>query len=714
MKDFWPDRRKFLKLGAAVAGSSLVLGINWSCTADSPPSADADVDTDADAFVPNAWLRIDREGKVTVIVAESEMGQGPFTLMPMMLAEELEVPWDLIQVERAPLKPVYGRQVTGGSSSIRKGWATLREAGAVARELLLQAAAARWQVPVRSCRAELAQVFHVESRRQATYAELAPLAAELPIPQTARLKEPGEFRIIGTAAPRTDTPDKINGRARYGIDTKLPDMRYATITHCPVFGGHPKSVNSEAALNIKGVLDVFTIDEGVVVLATDTWSAFKGKAALDITWHAGEKAELSDASIKAMLSERQIGDSTLITQQGNPQELLGAEALAQDYTLPFQAHVPLEPMNCTATYENDKLRIWAPTQSPSEAYHSAHTATQSKLSRAMTKVQGKLFESEDDSIEINTTLLGGGFGRRLKQDFVSEAAQIAQHIQGPVQLVWTREEDVQHDFYHPLILHQMRGRLDDTGKPVAWHHIIRGPNAKPSGATELPYAIPHQRVDLVNIGKQVLPVGPWRSVQHHYNAYAVEHFFDLLARAGGQDPVQLRLQMMGSSPRLRKTLEVAAETAGWDYSTGLFGAASAAGFGSYVSEVVELEPNGDHLQIAKITCVLDCGIVINPDIARQQMEGSIIFGLTAALKSSISIKQGRVQQSNYHDYPLLTLAETPPIEVVLIDSQESPEGIGEPGVPPLAPALANAVMAASGKPVPSLPLNFDRRGIAIG
>jgi isoquinoline 1-oxidoreductase beta subunit len=709
MKNFRPDRRKFLKLGAGVAGASLVLGINWSCSAESPQSADES----ADEFVPNAWLRIDSEGKVTVIVAESEMGQGPFTLMPMMVAEELEVPWDSIRVERAPLKPVYGYQLTGGSSSIRKGWATLREAGAVARQILQQAAANSWQVPIASCRTELGRVVQAETKQQFTYAELAPLAAELPIPETALLKEPEEFRIIGTPAPRTDTPDKINGQAKFGIDTKLPGMRYATITHCPVFGGKPKAVNDQAARAIEGVLDVFNIDEGVVVLATDTWSAFKGRAALEIEWNMGDKAQLSDESIVEMLNSRQIDDSTLITKQGTPEELLDADAFELQYTLPFQAHVPLEPMNCTATYENDRLRIWAPTQSPSEAYDTAKAATQSKLSRAATKIQRKLFDTEDDSIEINTTLLGGGFGRRLKQDYVSEVAQIAKLTKQPVQLVWTREEDVQHDFYHPLTQHDLRGRLDETGMPTAWHHTIRGPNAKPQGASKLPYAIPNQRVDVIDIGKNVLPVGPWRSVQHHYNVFAVEHFFDGLARSGGHDPVDLRLRMMTQAPRLRKTLEVAAETAGWDYSTGLFGAASAAGFGSYASEIVELEPDGDRLRIAKITCVLDCGIVINPDIARAQMEGSIIFGLTAALKSSISIKNGRVQQSNYHNYPILTMAETPPIEVVLMDNKESPEGIGEPGVPPLAPALANAVMAATGKPVRSLPLNFDRSGINI-
>ncbi len=708
MNTFRPDRRKFLKLSAGAAGTSLVLGINWSCSADAPEGSRPATGE----FIPNAWLRIDNQGLVTVIIAESEMGQGPFTSLPMLVAEELEVTWDAIRVERAPLEPGYGYQLTGGSNSIRKGWGTLREAGAIAREMLVLAAADSWQVSPAACRAEQGMVIQESSGARLSFAQLAPLAAGLPIPETARLKEPAEFRLIGTPTPRLDTPDKLNGRAKFGIDTKLPGMRYATITHCPVFGGKPRRVEAKNTLAIKGVLDVFNIDQGVVVLATDTWSAFKGKAALQIDWELGEKQQLSNESIIGTLRNLQIDDSTQIVKQGDPDTLLREHTLKGSYTLPFQAHVPLEPMNCTATYEAGKLRIWAPTQSPSEALKAATASTQSKLVRVAKKIQRKLFNGRDDSIEINTTLLGGGFGRRLTQDFVGEAARIAQHIEGPVQLVWTREEDLQHDFYHPLTLHDLRGRLDDQGMPLAWQHTIRGPNAKPHGATHLPYAIPNIRVDLIDIGK-ILPVGAWRSVQHHYNAFAVEHFFDELARSGNHDPLQLRLRLMTDAPRLRKTLEVAAEKAGWDYRTGLFGAASHASFGSYASEIVQLQRTGDRLKIAKIICVVDCGIVINPDIARAQIEGSVVFGLTAAVKSSIRIDGGRVKQSNFHNYPILNLAETPPIEIFLIDSHETPGGLGEPGVPPLAPALANAVMAATGRPVQELPLAFDQRGIRV-
>jgi isoquinoline 1-oxidoreductase subunit beta len=708
MTSFRPDRRRFLKLGAGAAGMSLVLGISWSCSADkSTESADK-----PGGFSANAWLRIDEEGIVTVMVAESEMGQGLFTAIPMLVAEELKVNWSQIRYEHAPLEPVYGFQLTGGSTSIRNSWQTMREAGAIVRELLLEAAAASWKVPVGECLAREGEVEHSPSGRSLHYGQLAHLASMQAIPENVHLKAANEFTIIGRPIARLDCADKINGKAKFGIDIKLPGMLYATVAHCPVFGGKPKHIDSKQARQVAGVLDVFTIDEGVAILAKNTWSAFTGKAALQIEWEPGDRQVLSSESIVEDLRARPINQSTMILSQGNPQEMLGSDAINNVYTLPFQAHVPLEPMNCTASYEHGTLRVWAPTQSPSRAYETARSATQSRLSRAANKLMQKLFDSQDESIEINTTLLGGGFGRRLKQDFVSEAAQIARRIEKPVQLVWTREEDVQHDFYHPLTIHEMRGALDAQGLPLAWHHTIKGLDAKSGGAINLPYDIPHIRVDLIDAGS-MLPVGPWRSVEHHYNAFAVEHFFDEMARAGKRDPLELRLRLMSKAPRLKKTLEMAAERSGWSPSSGLFGVASHAGFGSYTTEIVQLVEQGDRFKIAKITCVIDCGIVINPDIAKAQIEGAVVFGMSAALKSSIRISDGRVQQSNYHNYPILSMAETPPIDVILIDSQEKPGGVGEPGVPPLAPAIANAILAATQKPVRELPIPFDRQGFRI-
>ena len=708
MKSFSPDRRKFLKLGAGAAGASLVLGINWSCSLEGEVGEKVQQGT----FSPNAWIRLDTQGTVTIIVAESEMGQGPYTLMPMMVAEELEVDWRQVSVEHASLDPVYGYQMTGGSSSIRKGWSTLREAGAIAREILLAAGALSLSVPVAECTAKLGQVIHNPSRRKINYGALIEIASELPIPETAYLKELNEFTIIGTPVPRLDTPEKINGKARFGIDTKLPGMLYATITHCPVFGGKPKKIDASDTRKIKGVKDVFQIDEGVVVVATDTWTAFKGKDALTIDWDYGRNANLSSASLIEDLKNRPRSEGKTALDEGEVEETFAAHNSIVDteYSLPFQAHVPLEPMNCTAHFKDDRLEVWAPTQSPSHAYNAARSVAQSKIERFYHKVEKKLFGIHDDSIDVHTTLLGGGFGRRLKQDYVTEVVKIAKRYDDPVQLIWTRDEDIQHDYYHPLVIHQLRGALDEKGLPVAWDHTIRGVRIAPGGgATSLPYDIPNIRVSVIDIGE----VNPWRpnlSVSAHYNTFAVEHFFDELAHAGGHDPLELRLKLMSATPRLRNTLEIAADKANWvkrSQGSSHFGAAAASGFGSHVSQIVELSETGQQgLVINKVTCVIDCGIIINPDIVKQQMEGSIVFALTAATKSKITINNGRVEQSNYHNYPILSIQETPEIEVIMVNNEEEPGGIGEPGVPPLAPALANAIFSATGKPVRELPVKL--------
>lgn len=709
MKTFNPDRRKFLKLGAAVAGSSLVLGISWSCS----PDDGGDSDAPAQQFSPNAWLKIDDDGKTTVIVAESEMGQGPYTLMPMILAEELDVEWKSIVVEHASLDPVYGYQSTGGSTSIRKGWTTLREAGAIAREILRRSGAIALDAPLDECTAKNGMVLHQQSGRQIPYHKLIPIAVEQPLPETARLKELDEFTLIGQPLPRTDLAEKINGQARFGIDIRLPDMLYATITHCPVFGGTAKQVDASEAMKIPGVKDVFTIDEGVVVVATNTWTAFTAKDTLKIGWDYGSKASLSSDQIATQLRDLPRDKGEVAWDEGDSSTVLASadRQIEADYLQPLQAHVPLEPMNCTAHFRPDgKLEIWAPTQSPSTAYGNARRIAQSGFERGLKKLQKTLFGGWDQSVEVHTTLLGGGFGRRLEQDFVDKAVKVAQRYQQPVQLVWTREEDVQHDFYHPLTLHRMRGALDDEGMPIAWEHQICGTKISAGAAAPPPYSIPNIRVVTSDIGA-VIPRGPWRSVFAHYNAFAVEHFFDELAHAGKQDPLELRLKLLSEHPRLRGVLELAAEKAGW--SSGVdgsrfLGAAVLSSFGSHVAETVELRPAGESgLRVHKVICAIDCGVVINPDIVKQQMEGSIIFALTAALKSRITVKNGRVQQSNFHNYPILRFDETPEIEVYMMRNEEEPGGIGEPGVPPLAPALANAVLAATGQAVRELPIDLS-------
>jgi len=547
MKEFSPDRRKFLKLGTAVVGSGLVLGVSWSCSEQS----DAPSTVESGSFSPNAWLRLESDGSVTIIVAESEMGQGTYTSLPMIVAEELEVDWNRVRVEHASLDPAYGYQMTGGSSSIRKSWSSLREAGAITRELLISAAAAVFTVPAGECKAFQGKVLHSRSNQEIAYERLIETASKLPIPDKAYLKEFEEFTIIGQTVSRLDIGEKVNGKARFGIDTKLPEMLYATITHSPVFGGTVKHVDDTSAKNIKGIKDILQIDEGVVVVASDTWTAIKATKSLKIDWDEGDKQNLTSDAIINKLRDGNTDDAKTIWKRGDISRGFSGKktSIEAEYLQPFQAHVPMEPMNCTAHFtDNGKLNVWAPTQSPSAARNSAQNVTQSKIERGLRKVQKKLLGIHDTGIDVHTTLLGGGFGRRLNQDYVTEVVKIAQHYNKPVQLVWTREEDVQHDYYHPLTLHKMKGALDSNGLPVAWEHYITGHRASGGGAGNLPYQIPHARV-LLQKHNAIIPKGSWRSVSAHYNVFAVEHFLDELAWAGKNDPVELRLRLLKSKPR---------------------------------------------------------------------------------------------------------------------------------------------------------------------
>ncbi len=697
---FNPGRRRFLKASAAAAGGSLLIGINWSVAADAAPADDAE-------FQPNAWVALHADGRVEITVAESEMGQGPYTLMPMLVAEELEVPWSSIRVLRAGIDPVYGFQLTGGSTSIRKGWVLLREAGAIARQILLQAAARQWQVPVEQCRAEQGRVYDAGGR-SLSYAELLPAASKLDLPQKAWLKPPEQFRVIGQPLPRKDVPDKVCGKAVYGIDVRLPGQLFATVIHPPVFGGRLKSFDADDAYRLKGVVEVFEIEQGLAVVARDTWTAFQAARRIKPQWDEGANSDFSSEEWAQSLrgyASREPGKEVVV---GEP--VAGGDLIEAEYLQPFQAHMTMEPMNCTVHFDGGKLRIFAPTQSPSLAYGSAKRLTQNSLERGWHKLMSKVFGGYDDSIEVNTTLLGGGFGRRLEQDFVEEAIQIAARFDKPVQLVWTREEDVQHDFYHPMTFHRMAARLDDKGMPHTWLHDIAGGGVSAGGARHA-YAIAHQRIRSYNF-PQPVPKGPWRSVAPHFNVFAVEHFIDELARQAGQDPLQYRLKLLPQG-RLRHCLQQVGQRVAADgLADGEWvGYAVAFTFDSHVAEAVVLG-RGDSggYAVRRVYCVIDCGIVINPDIVRQQMESSIVFGLTAATLTEITIKQGRVEQSNFHDVPALRMHQLPEIIVEIIDSQEKPGGLGEPGVPPLAPALANAWLAATGEPVRRLPLRLNPYG----
>jgi isoquinoline 1-oxidoreductase beta subunit len=693
---FRPDRRRFLKASAAVAGGSLLIGVNWNLQADGGEDANG-------AFRPNAWVAVHPDGRVEITVAESEMGQGPYTLMPMLVAEELEVPWSSIKVSRAGIDPVYGFQLTGGSTSIKKGWVLLREAGAIGRQLLLQAAARQWGIPVQRCRARDGRVFD-DQGRSIEYRHLLGIATTLDLPEKAWLKPPESFRVIGQPLPRTDVPDKVSGRAVYGIDVRLPGQLFATVIHPPVFGGRLESFDDRKARESASVVDVFEIDQGLAIVARDSWSALQAARRIEVTWRDGDRAGFSSADWAETLRDYATREPDKVISSGSPEP--SGTLIEAEYLQPFQAHLTMEPMNCTVHFDDGKLRIWAPTQSPSLAYGSAKRLTQNKLERGWHKLMNRVFGGYDDSIEVNTTLLGGGFGRRLKQDFVEEAIQIAARFDVPVQLLWSREEDVQHDYYHPMTYHRLAARLDANGRPDLWLHDVAGGGVSPSGARH-GYRIAHQRIRSFNFPQRV-PKGPWRSVSPHFNVFAVEHFIDELAHKAGRDPLRYRLDLMPGG-RLKHCLETVANRVASDgLSAGEeVGYAAASTFDSHVAEAVVLREQQGKYRVARVYCVIDCGIVINPDIVRQQMESSIVFGLTAALLTEITIEQGRVQQSNFHDVPALRFEQTPEIIVEIIDSQEKPGGLGEPGVPPVAPALANAWLAATGKPVRRLPLRLS-------
>ena len=702
MSDIKLDRRRFLKISSAsVFGTGLVLAIKW----DVLPADNKNFLKKSSQFQPNIWLKIGSDGRVTVFVVESEMGQGSSSLMPMILAEELEVAWDDIAIQRAPLKPAYGHQATGGSSSIRKGWATLRSAGAMARQMLIQAAAQQWSVNPSGCYAENSQVIHKQTGKQQSFAQLAELAAKLPIPENVSLKSPNEYKILGTSLPRLDIPGKVNGSAQFGIDVRLPNMLFATTVHCPVIGGKAKKINDSKAKQMAGVEGVYKIDNAVAVVAEDTWSAMQAAKALEIEWDEGENKNLSSQQIQQQLENAANNHARVKFQQGDIGNPGAAKTINASYDMPFQAHVPMEPMNCTALVNDQGCEVWAPTQSPSEAKSTAEQYGLSKFDYYLEKISRRLGFSERDTVDVHTTLLGGGFGRRIKQDYVAEAVQIARQLKQPVNLTWSREEDIQHDFYHPHTFHVMQGSVDASGKPHSWWHRIAAVGR--AGAAELPYAIPNSKIDVAPVDIAI-PTGPWRSVKHHYYAFAQETFFDELAALGKQDPLQLRLELL-TDPRMKKVLQLAADKAQWGkpLAEGHFlGLAVHKSFGTYVAEAVEiaLDDQG-RVNVLRVVVAVDCGIVINKDILLAQMEGSVVFGLSAALKSPVTIKDGRVQQNNFYDYPILKMSEMPKVDIFIVKNNESPQGIGEPAVPPLAPALANAIFAATGSAVRSLPFS---------
>jgi isoquinoline 1-oxidoreductase beta subunit len=694
-RSFDRSRRRLLQAGAA-AGGALVLGVRIAW-----PAAQGDAGSSAAAtFAPNAWVRIGGDGAVTVVIDRSEMGQGSLTGLAMLVAEELAVDLAAVRTEFAPAAPEYanpliGAQVTGGSTAIRAAWTPLRAAGAAAREMLVAAAAARWGVAAGACRAQGGAVLHPDSGRRLGYGELAAQAAKRPVPRDVPLKKPAQFDILGRSTPGLDIPDKVRGRTVYGADVSVPGKLVAVVARCPVFGGRATDIEDARALSVKGVRRVVRIDSGVAVVAEDTWSALRGREALQVRWDEGALAGLDSAAIRGRFAQAAQRGGRVVHEVGRAQAALreAPQTLEVVYETPYVAHLPMEPMNCTAWVRSDACELWVPTQAQTGAQRTAAHIT----------------GLAPEAVSVHTTFLGGGFGRRLEQDFVAEAVQIAKAVGEPVQVVWMLEDDLAHDFYRPANYTLMRGALDTQGRPLAWVQRIVGPSNS-FGGVDVPYRIPNQRQERVEEDPGV-PTGAWRSVGASQNAFVVESFVDELAYAAGADPLRYRRELLGHAPRHRRVLELAAQKAGWSRPPPAGrqrGIAVYFSFGSWVAQVVEVSVSADAgVRVHRVVCAIDCGIAVNPDSVTAQLEGAVAMALTAALKGEITIERGRVAQRNFHDYPLLSFAEMPAVEVHIMPSEASPGGVGEPGVPPLAPALANAVFAATGRRIRRLPLGPD-------
>ena len=681
------NRREFLETGVA-AGASLLIGFHL-------PAFDRGA---AKPFKPNAWIEIRPDGVVTIWTGRSEMGQGVKTAMPMIVAEELEADWTRVQVTQADADPAYGDQFTVGSRSVRSGFEPLRQAGAAAREMLVGAAALTWKVPREACRARNGMVEHVATGRRLGYGDLAALAATLPVPADPPLKPSSEFRILGTRVPRVDTPDKVDGAAVFGLDVRVPGMVYATVARCPVFGGRVKSFDPAPALAVPGVQRVVQISSGVAVVADRTWAAFAGKKALKIEWDEGKVAQWSSDGIWRAFAAAAARSGEVVRTVGDVDAGLkgAARTVEATYQAPYLAHACMEPMNCTAQVRGNRCEVWAPTQNPQG------------IERAAAKLTGLPVEA----ITVHVTYLGGGFGRRGgPMDYATEAVELAKQIAAPVQVVWTREDDIQNAVYRPATYNVLRGGLDGRGAPVAWSHRLVGPEGGSflltRGADELIYPVPHFRLERV-IEDPGVPVAPWRGVGPSQNGWVVESFVDELAHAAGKDPYAYRRELVAGHPRLVQVLDLAAERAGWSSAPPAGRARGIAlwQFGdTFLAQVAEVSVAGDGaVRVHRVVCAMDCGVVVNPAGVEAQVQSAIIYGLTAALYGEITLDRGRVTQSNFTDYRMLGLAECPELEVHLVKSDAAPGGVGEAGLPPIAPAVCNAIYAGTGKRIRRLPI----------
>jgi isoquinoline 1-oxidoreductase subunit beta len=697
-------RRGFIKSTSALSGA-LVIGFNL-------PDANAQANsTAAGPMLTNAWVKVDSKGGVTLICHRSEMGQGVYTSMPMLVAEELGVPLSAVKIEMAPSAPVYinamlGGQITGGSTSVRDAWTKLREAGASARTVLVDAAADTWKVPASECSAANGMVTH-KSGKTLAYGALVAKASTMKAPEKVALKEQKDWTIIGKNKPRIDTPAKVYGTAQYGIDVKKPGMLVASLAQAPVIGGKVVKLNDAKAKAIKGVEAVVQIADGVAVLAKDFYIAKKGRDALEIEWDNGPNAALDMESIAAALRTASVNAGAVMRKDGTGIADMdkAAKKIEAEYELPFLAHATLEPVNCTAEIINGECHITGPIQFQQGAQYGVAAA----------------INMPPEKVFIHTTFLGGGYGRKLELDFQIQAAQIAKAAGKPVKLLWSREDDTTHDFYRPLSLHQMTAGMDDKGNVTTFHSKMTSPsvtarafppvvqNGKDpfmaEGSENLTYKIPNVLVENV-IHDTGIRVGYWRSVSNAMNAFAVESFMDEIALSKKQDPVAMRMDMLKGDARSQNVLKMAADKAGWGKAPAgrALGVAQMECYGTHAAMIAEVSMGKEGPVVHKITAVVDCGVAVHPDQAHAQIESGILLGFSSGMKNSITFKDGRVEQTNFHNYPMLRMSETPAIDITFVPSSASPGGLGEVGVPLVMPAIANAVAALTGKRVRKLPL----------
>ena len=704
------SRREFVAGGVA-AGAGLVVGFYL-------PHGEK---SRKEIFSPNAYVRITQDNKVTIVFARSEMGQGVRTALPMILAEELEADWKNIEIEQAGASTLYGDQTTGGSASVKTTWDPMRKAGAAAREMLISAAALAWSVPRSSCNAQSGSIVHAASNRRLSYGELVSRAATLPIPTDVPLKQSKDYKIVGQRLARVDTPSKVKGEAVFGIDFKIPGTKYAVLSRCPTIGGKVASFDDKESKKISGVSYVGKIgDAAVAVVADSVWGAMEGRRVLSVNWDDGPNKDLNTAAVTESLKQAAAKKGASLYLAGDVSKITGRR-ISSEYQLPFMAHAPMEPGNCTANYSGNACELWAPTQVPQDCRDSVAQAV----------------GLDPDRVRVNVTLMGGGFGRRLEHDYAVEAALVSKALHdaklgGPAKVLWTREDDMRFSTYRPASLHQLSATLDGAGWPVAFTHRIIAPSISgqkgqpgPNGIDpDLPdeaafvYALQNVSLEYV-LAETAVPLGWMRSVYALQAGFASESFVDELAAAAGKDPLEYRLHMLArdqdvsyftttwKTVRMRGVLQLAADKAGWKnpLPPGRFrGIACFGCFSSYMAEVVEISMENETPRVHRVVAAVDCGQVVNPSILEQQIQGGIVYALTNALRAKITIEKGRVVQGNFDDYAPLRMEETPVVEVYSVQSTEAPTGIGEPSVPPLAPALCNAIYAATKKRIRALPI----------